>query len=272
MIHTSKQQRSVALVSFIAGMLVSIMLAGEVLQLQRYSTCDVTARMVGDEQGISSELLTRKLDFLEIGTSDFNTLIQAAAAAPDGDKAHGVSVDAMQIYLDRLPALPTCQKLNAAVVGYEPHPAELDVYYMDPDDIIKHNLPEWLRGCNRVGHPHQTTAKLLAEKNLPFLMQHRRVPVVSIAELLRQTKGCHIRKLKVDVEGLDPELIMGYVRFLWQNWQCYADEIVFEFNELSSEPAQHRALEALGFVGYRLQDTDGDDLIWVYHQDSDARR
>lgn len=49
---------------------------------------------------------------------------------------HRVSVDAMQIYLDRLPTLSHYEKLNAAVVGYQSHPAHLDVYYVDPEDII----------------------------------------------------------------------------------------------------------------------------------------
>ena len=45
------------------------------------------------------------LDFIEIGTSDFNTLIQAA-----GPAAHGLSIDPISLYLDRLPNRPGCKK------------------------------------------------------------------------------------------------------------------------------------------------------------------
>jgi len=45
------------------------------------------------------------LDFIEIGTSDFNTLIQAA-----GPNTRGLSIDPISLYIDRLPNRPGCKK------------------------------------------------------------------------------------------------------------------------------------------------------------------
>lgn len=212
------------------------------------------------------------LDFMEIGTSDFDTLLQSAAAGPQKDKVRGVSVDAMEMYLNRLPVLPHCQKVNVAVVGYRPHPAEIDVYFVVPEDIEKHNLPGWLRGCNRVGRPHDTTARILEEQGLSSLMQHRKVPVLAIDEIMEGYGGCRIKTLKLDIEGLDPDLIVAYAGYLWQNPHCHADKLLFEFNELSSKAAQDRALEAIGLVGYRYQTSSGVDAVWTYHPEGDARR
>lgn len=219
-----------------------------------------------------TESIATLLDFLEVGTSDFGTIVQTAEASPEKDDVHGVSVDAMKIYLDRLPALPHCRKINAAVVGYEPHLSHIDVYYVDPSDIVQHGLPEWLKGCNRVGRPHETTAKVLKEKGLESLMQQHLVPVLSIAEILEQTNGCRIKTLKLDIEGLDPELVVAYVMFLWNYPHCYADELWFEFNELSTPAAQQHALNALSLVGYRAKSTSGFDATWAYDPNVDARR
>lgn len=38
------------------------------------------------------------LDFIEIGTSDFDTLIESS-----NDNTHGISIDPVNIYLNKLP-------------------------------------------------------------------------------------------------------------------------------------------------------------------------
>ena len=74
------------------------------------------------------------LDWFEVGCSDFDTLIQAAAAGGPGTvaAARGVSVDAVPLYTARLPAgLPHGRVINAAVVGWHkeaPPPATVPVF------------------------------------------------------------------------------------------------------------------------------------------------
>lgn len=82
-------------------------------------------------------------DYIEIGTSDFDTLLQSS-----GDNETGLSVDAVQLYLNRLPNRTNHFKAN---MGVALRPSVQLVYYLKPDDIKSHNLPDWLRGCNSVG-------------------------------------------------------------------------------------------------------------------------
>jgi len=49
-------------------------------------------------------------DFIELGTNDFDTLAQLALPC-----TRGISIDAMQFYLDRLPDKPLVRKLNYAI-------------------------------------------------------------------------------------------------------------------------------------------------------------
>ena len=49
-------------------------------------------------------------DFIEIGTSDFHTLIESAT-----DKTIGLSIEPIKTYLDRLPNKENVFKVQAAV-------------------------------------------------------------------------------------------------------------------------------------------------------------
>lgn len=50
----------------------------------------------------------KKLDFIEIGTSDFETLIQTC-----DDNTYGLSIEPIKKYIDRLPNRPNVVKINA---------------------------------------------------------------------------------------------------------------------------------------------------------------
>ena len=74
-----------------------------------------------------------KYNFIEIGTSDFRTLIQTC-----DDEAKGLSVEPLQYYLNRLPNKKNVTKVNYAISNKEDL---IDIYYVSPDNIKKFNLP-----------------------------------------------------------------------------------------------------------------------------------
>jgi hypothetical protein len=82
-------------------------------------------------------------DYVEVGTSDFETLLQSSP-----DSATGLSVDAVPVYLSRLPNRTNHHKWNA---GLAYRPGMDRVFWLHPDDITAYNLPDWLRGCSAVG-------------------------------------------------------------------------------------------------------------------------
>jgi len=215
-------------------------------------------------------------DFVEIGTSNWNTLIQHCAAQPELYLFKGISVEPMEVYLNELPDLPNAVKLHAAVVGTEAHQAVTDVYYVTEANITAHNLPYWLKGCNSVGAPHYTTQKYLKEYNLMHLMQVDTVPVRSVQGIFQEYGVCRLKMFKVDVEGMDVELLIGYVQFLWANLHCYADVIVYEYNELTPEVDHDKAIVALESVGYTEALTSDmhnmeENRLLRYNPDDDVR-
>lgn len=52
------------------------------------------------------------IDFLEIGTSDVETLIESC-----DEDSFGISIEPLKYYLDKLPDKKNVKKLNLAVVG-----------------------------------------------------------------------------------------------------------------------------------------------------------
>ncbi|MBH0619375.1 hypothetical protein I3A86_25110, partial [Salmonella enterica] len=104
--------------------------------------------------------MSKFFDFIEIGTSDFDALIQVA-----DEKTIGLSIDAVPAYLDRLPSQAGCIKLNA---GISDRDGETEVFFVSPHAIRAHGLPDWVRGCSTIGRPHPTVLALLDAMKLPL--------------------------------------------------------------------------------------------------------
>ena len=95
-------------------------------------------------------------DFIEIGTSDFHTLIESAT-----DETIGLSIEPIKYYLDRLPNRTNVTKVQAAVSNTDDF---IDIYYISNDNIVKNNLPFWVRGCNSVSKPHLYTKSKIGDE------------------------------------------------------------------------------------------------------------
>lgn len=97
------------------------------------------------------------LDFIEIGTSDFDTEIQK------NNNKTGLSIEPIKYYLDRLPDKKNIKKINVAISDYN---GNADVYYVTPENISKYSLPCWVRGCNSINSYHKTVSDLCNKKNI----------------------------------------------------------------------------------------------------------
>lgn len=181
----------------------------------------------------------------------------------------------MQIYIDKLPESTCWRKYNTAIVGSTedvPTSGLVRGYFVKPEDIASHNLPHWLRGCNSMGRPHPTGAKILAEKGLIHLMQNISIPVLSVEQLLEKFGVCRIGRFKVDVEGFDGALLVGYSKWMKKHkGRCYADIISGEFNELSDGLVGGKDADAaMAPMGYRISSygtKSHPDWEWSYNPD-----
>lgn len=180
-------------------------------------------------------------DFIEIGTSDFDTEIQRA-----GDR-RGLSVEPIPLYLDRLPNPPSVTKANLAVSNYN---GQTSVYYVLPGDINKYRLPSWIRGCNSIGQPHPTVKNYIGQ--LPII-QESKVEVVDFATLCQRYQVEGIDLLKIDTEGHDCTILESYITYLkTQDPTFLAKKIIFESNILTPADRITETINQLKDLGYQL--------------------
>ena len=191
-------------------------------------------------------------DFIEIGTSNFETLIQSA-----DDTTKGISVDAVKYYIDCLPDKLNCKKINVGISNVN---AVLDVYYIDEKVIESNNLPYWFKGCNCINAYHPLHIK----HNVSHLCKIEKVNVITTYELFYTNNVKRVKYLKIDTEGHDCIILKSLFSYI----KCLPDifypcKIQFETNEHHTVASVNEIITLFGSIGYRLVHR-GYDTIIIY--------
>ena len=197
---------------------------------------------------------SRILDFIEIGTSDFDTEIQNANGRT------GLSIEPIKHYLDALPDVESVTKIHAAISDYDGH---LNVYNVHPDLIKKYQLPDWVRGCNSVNTYHPIVLKIAIEKRIDEreLFTVERVPVMTFSTLIKKhnVRGC--RHLKIDTEGHDVVILKSYLECVTRGEFLIVPTIRFEANSLTPTNVVDDMIEKLKTFGYTSFEREGDNIV-----------
>lgn len=185
-------------------------------------------------------------DFVEIGTSDFATLIGSAT-----EETVGLSVEPVKEYLDRLPNPPNVKKVCAAVSNES---GELELYWV-PDSLrVAHRLPDWVKGANSVGCPHQIVVRYLKKRGLPLDLIHTtKVPVIRMRDLILDHEVASVDYLKIDTEGHDMRIMQDVVELIKEGWTVM--KIKFESNQLADKEALCKITQDLTELGYTCRKT-----------------
>lgn len=191
------------------------------------------------------------LDYIEIGTSDFDTLLQSTDLT-------GISIDPLSIYLDRLPNKDNNIKLNIAISDFD---GECDVFYITPENIEKFNLPNWLRGCNSIIKPHPSALQILNEFKLVDLYQKKKINVLSWDTLIRTKNIIGVDYVKIDAEGHDSVIIKSILN---STTNILPKRIKFETNVLTSNDTIVETLNLLKNRGYKIiEQTNENTLVEI---------
>lgn len=193
-----------------------------------------------------------RYNFMEIGTSNFDTLIETAT-----DTTQGISIEAIKYYLDCLPDRPGVKKVNCAV-SRSNQKEMLQVFYVPESVIAEHNLPDWLRGCNSVGDFHLQHRKL----GVTDLVVKKHVPCIPIGEIFDQYKVTELDYLKIDTEGSDAEIMLHLYEYLiTQPAQKKPQRILFESNELNPAHLVEQVKTKFTGIGYRVVSSNTDTVL-----------
>jgi hypothetical protein len=192
-------------------------------------------------------------DFIEIGTSNFDTLIEHA-----DDNTKGISVDAVNYYIDKLPNKLNCKKINVGISNVN---SILNVYYIPEKTIVENNLPNWFKGCNSINNYHPLHIK----HNVSHLCKIEEVKVITTYELFYQNNVRNVKYLKIDTEGHDCIILKSllfYIQFLPKNF--YPNKILFKTNEHSNKKDVDEIINLYCSIGYKLL-SRGYDTVLIYN-------
>jgi hypothetical protein len=186
-----------------------------------------------------------KYNFIEIGTSDFRTLIEKAKPSDVG-----LSVEPIKQYLDKLPNKPNVTKANYAISEKSGH---CYVYYLDELIITEHKLPWYLRGCNSINSIHPTVERWLINKKLSLdIITKEKVKVLSYGDLMKMFNVSSVDFLLLDTEGHDCKILKSIIACCKNNIKLFPKKITFESNTLSVESEVTEILNELKKYKYRV--------------------
>lgn len=186
----------------------------------------------------------RFLDFIEVGTSDFDTLVQKAS-----NDDLGLSIEPLRAYLDRLPSPSNCEKLCAAISDRD---GVATVFHVRPERVVELGLSSWVRGCNTLGAPHPAVVKLLKSQGLDpaAVLEQETVPVYRLATVFRRFGLSGAFRLKVDTEGHDGVILEDFFAHC-ETFQR-PHHLRFESNWLGDKDRFHRLVVRLIQCGYDI--------------------
>ena len=166
---------------------------------------------------------SKDYDFIEIGTSDFDTLIETAT-----DETLGISIEPIGYYINRLPDKANVIKVQAALSTED---GEVDVYYIDDWKIEENNLPWWVRGSNSINNPHPFSIKELGEELYNSLVTIEKVPTISWKTLIDTYGVESIGYLKIDTEGHDHVILRDFLDYCKEYSFPIPNKITLEYHD-----------------------------------------
>ncbi|CAJ1348485.1 unnamed protein product [Effrenium voratum] len=182
-------------------------------------------------------------NYLEIGTSDFDTLLSRHVWR---EEVRGISVEPVRAYFERLPSAGGKLLLNLAVSDHDGYdtiylvPPELVAGYMGSESLCDEEqvkklglsgcLPGWIRGTSSL-RPPEGVRQLLGEE-LKRILAKVQVPSITYRSLVTIYGVGSLDILKLDTEGFDHQ-ILQQVLALGRSQGLWPGQVQFEKNMLS---------------------------------------
>jgi hypothetical protein len=194
-----------------------------------------------------------KYDFIEIGTSDFETEIQNC------NEEFGLSIEPIDFYLNRLPNKKNVTKINAAVSNFN---GFVDVYFLSEEVIESFKLPEYVKGQNSIGYPHPEILKSWSGKGLTVNhISKKKVEVINFEKIINQYNVGGLILLKIDTEGHDCVILEDYLEYTKDKKYLLAEKIIFESNILSDQNRVKSIINRFLSLNYKLIKTGENTIL-----------
>lgn len=186
-----------------------------------------------------------ELDFIEIGTANFDTLIEKS-----NDTTKGISIEPIKHYLDQLPNKLNVKKINCAISPTNTN-GEIEIFYIPEDIIDKNKLIPWLKGCNSINNYHPQHIK----QNVVKYVTKERVKEIPIKTILLENNVQSINVLKVDTEGCDADILINLYDIISVNKNLCPNTIIFETKHSEKEKI-NKVIDLYRLLKYEIIDAN----------------
>ena len=197
------------------------------------------------------------LDFVEIGTSDFDTLLQKS---PEG--SIGFSIEPISIYLNKLPNRQNITKIQMLIsdeIGIG------EINYIHPNDITKYKLPYFVKGMNTIDkqHPGYDVFNIDSIKTNNIEIHKETIQKTTLYQLLFSRGIKTVGYLKIDTEGHDCIILDKFMKDIIHNddYNMLPNTILFESNQWTLAETIKNTLSL--YSNYYLPIIQGHDTILV---------
>lgn len=193
-------------------------------------------------------------DYVDIGTSDFDI-----ADGTISTYSTYLLVEPLKFYLDNIQDRKNITKVNVAIGEKKDI---LDIYYIKEQDIIKYNLPYWVRGCNKIGEKHPTVLALLKTQNITEdIFSNQKTLAITFYDLVEKYNIGKIGKLKIDTEGMDHIILDQVIDLILTN-RLEVDSIDVEYLDVHKNKQDIDELyEEIKHI-YSHRHVNGDNIIY----------
>ena len=185
-----------------------------------------------------------RFDYVDIGTSDFDTSLDIKKS-----KETILLIEPLSCYLRNLPENEGVFKFNAAVSNKNDYAS---IHFVDPEDITRLALPNWVRGCNSFESRHEAATKALLSRGLSIdLIKKQQVLVVKFQKIVDLYEITEIGRLKIDTEGHDHVILADIIA---EGYPLKLDiqEFVIEYNKaFNNTRALDECIKQLVELGYK---------------------
>lgn len=196
-------------------------------------------------------------DFVEIGTSNFDTLTQLVG---EQEGLVGYAVEPSAHYLNSLPNRPRVTKVNCAIVTEDSVTADsgaqgrqeqyVDFYHIPEEVIDRLGLFYYLKGCNAIGAYHPSHVQAGMQQHVVVDKVH----ALTITQFLVRHNIRRIKLLKIDAEGYDLFILRELYNHIVTGRLpvVHVDRIIFETNDPQQEAFLSELIAQYSSLGYRL--------------------